>query len=721
MEKIDLNIEGMHCQSCVFTIEKSLSEKEGISKATVNFSTEKATVQFDEKQLKKEDIIKIIKDKGYKAKVSTGNDLDIQKTHLKILKKLKKEIIISTALSLPILILGMFFASNPIPFQNWIMWVLATPVQFYIGRSFYSGMFAALKNKTANMDTLIATGTSAAYFYSVYAIFAQSGLHQYFETSSILITLVVVGKYLEIKAKTKTSQAISKLMKMQAKTATVIRSKKEVKIPIEEVVVGDIVLVKPGEKIPVDGIVTKGYSAVDESLVTGESLPVEKKMGNKVIGATINKTGSFYFKVTQTGKNTTLSKIIKLVEDAQSRKAPIQRFADRISSYFVPVVMAISVLTFLYWMFIYGASLDFSILAAVAVLVIACPCALGLATPTAIMVGTGKGAKNGILIKGGDSLESIHKIKYIVFDKTGTITKGKPSVTNVMGNEDTLKIAASIESHSEHPLAEAIVNHAKKKKIKLSKIKNFKSITGKGIVANIGVKKYYIGNKKLMDENSIDISKLKKEISSLEEQGKTVMILSSSKASIGIIAVSDEVKEDSKRAVEELKKLDIEPYMITGDNKTTAKAVAKSVGIDKFYAEVMPADKSNIVKKLQKNSIVAAVGDGINDAPMLAQADVGIAMGSGTDVAMESGDLVLMKNSLSDIPRAIKLSRLTMSKIRQNMFWALAYNSLGIPIAAGVLYASTGWLLNPIIAGAAMALSSVSVITNSLLLKKKKI
>jgi len=720
--KTIIKITGMHCQSCVAVLDKALNKKKGVKSANINFSTEKATIEFDPKITNEKDLLHTIKNKGYQGHlVKEHNLLRERREKRRELHELKFKITISAILALPVFILGMFFMKNPVPFQDYIMWVLATPIQFYIGKSFYQGAWAALKNKTANMDTLVAMGTSAAYFYSVCVVLFAANGHQYFEASSVLITLVVFGKYLETIAKGKTSEAISKLMKIGAKTATIIKKGKEIKIPIDDLKKGDIILVKPGEKIPVDGIIIEGHSTIDESLVTGESIPTEKKKGDLVIGSTINKVGSFKFKATKVGTETTLSRIIKLIEDAQTKKAPIQRFADKVSSYFVPIVILIAISTFLFWFFITNTAIDFALITAVTVLVIACPCALGLATPTAIMVGTGKGARKGILIKGGDALETAHKLKYIVFDKTGTITKGKPQVTDILGNKKTLEIASSIEKNSEHSLAESIVNKADQNKIKYKKIHAFKAIIGKGVQANIGKKQYYFGNQKLMKEKKINISKFDREINNLESQGKTVMILAEKKIALGLIAVADEIKKDSQIAIQKLQKLGIKIFMITGDNKKTAETIAKKAGIKNIFAEVLPEEKSNYVKKLQKKGKVGAVGDGINDAPMLAQADIGIAMSSGTDVAMETGSIVLMRDNLLDIPKAIKLSKMTMKKIRQNMFWAFFYNSMGIPIAAGILYPFTGWLLNPMIAGGAMALSSVSVITNSLLLKRKRL
>jgi P-type Cu+ transporter len=727
MEKTNIKISGMHCQSCALVLNKALNKEKGVKSANVNFSTEKASIEYNPKLIDESKLILSIKKKGYDGRAIHEHNIQLEeKEKKKGLYQLRNKVLLSSIFAIPAFILGMFFMKTPLfAFQDYVMWLLATPIQFYIGWQFYQGSWIALKNKSANMDSLIALGTSAAYFYSVYVILSGNG-HQYFEASAVLITLVIFGKYLEAKAKGRTSEAISKLMKMGAKTATVIRNRKEIKIPIDEVKKGDIVVVKPGEKVPVDGIITEGHSSLDESLVTGESIPVEKKKGDEVIGSTINKVGSFRFKATKVGSETTLSRIVKLIEEAQTKKAPIQRFADGVSAYFVPIVIFIALLTFTVWFSIIKTEIGFALIAAVAVLVIACPCALGLATPTAIMVGTGKGAKQGILIKGGDALETAHKLKFIAFDKTGTITKGKPEVTNVITTKGItkikfLEITGSIEKSSEHPLAEAIVNEAKKKKISWKKITGFKAIAGKGVKAKIGKVEYHLGNLRLMEEKKVNLSSLRKDIENLETEGKTAMILSSRKKVLGIVAVADEIKKDSPRAIKELQRLGLKVYMITGDNKRTAKAIAKKAGIKNFFAEVLPEEKANYIKKLQKRGSVAMVGDGINDAPALAQADIGIAMGSGTDVAMETGSIVLMRDSLLDIPKAIKLSKITMSKIRQNMFWALFYNSLGIPIAAGILYPWTGWLLNPMIAGGAMALSSVSVITNSLLLKRKKL
>ena len=719
MKKIKLNISGMHCVSCSTLIEKSLKKLDGVKISNVNFSTSNANIEYNESKISENDFIKKIKSLGYSANLEKDRKKQEQREKEEI-SNLKEKLLVSSIFAIPAFILGMFFMKNPLPSQDYILWILATPVQFYIGLRFYGGAWAALKNKSANMDTLVALGTSAAYFFSVYVVLSGVG-HQYFEASAVLITLVIFGKYLEAKAKGRTSEAIKKLMHLSPKKATVIRNGKEIVVKISEIELNDIILVKPGGKIPVDGIIIEGHSSIDESMITGESIPVDKKVRDDVIGGTINKQGAFKFKATKIGKNTTLAGIIRLIEDAQGRKAPIQRFADNVSAYFVPAVILIAILTFVSWYYIFDAELSFAMVTAVAVLVIACPCALGLATPTAIMVGTGKGAKNGILIKGGDSLEMAHKLKYLIFDKTGTITNGVLEVTNIISfdksEKEILKIAASMEKNSEHPLGEAIVKKAKKDKIGLNKISNFESIPGHGITSNIGKKKYYFGNARLM--KNIGINKIS-DVNNIEKEGKTVMYLAENKKLIGLIAVADTIKETSEDAVKALQKLGIKLYMITGDNKNTANAIAKLAGIRNVFAEVLPEDKAKYVKKLQRHGTVAMVGDGINDAPALAQADIGIAMGSGTDVAMETGNIVLMRNDLLDIAKAIRLSKITMSKIRQNMFWALFYNSMGIPVAAGLLYPFTGWLLNPMLAGVAMAMSSVSVVMNSLLLKKKK-
>jgi len=724
-----LSVKGMHCASCAVNIGNALKKVSGVKDANVNYATSKALISGN---VSADKLISVIKSKGYSASLFNEANAQQDLSGKNEIKQMKKLFVFSLIFSVPAFLIGMLFMSDgllflgyELPYAVWALFALATPVQFYAGKGFYHGAWIALKNKTANMQSLIALGTSAAYFYSAYLVLT-GGMGQYFEVSAVLITLVLMGELLEAVAKGRTSEAIQKLMSLSPKTATMIKNKKQVEVMIEDVEVGDILLVKPGEQIPVDGSVISGDSAVDESMITGESIPAEKTKGDNVIGGTINKHGSITMRALKVGKDTTLSHIIKLIDEAQGRKAPIQRFADIISSYFVPIVIIISATTFIAWYLYFQQTLSFSILTSVAVLVIACPCALGLATPTAIMVGTGKGARNGILIKGGDVLETTHKIQNIIFDKTGTLTHGKPEVTNVVSVDDIeesklISIAASIEHESEHPLADAVVDYANSKHIGFAKITSFKAIPGQGVSAKISGKTFYLGNEKLMHENKVRLGDSESGINYLEQQGKTVMILALKQKVIGLIAVADTVKESSALAVSQLKDAGINVYMMTGDNPITAQAIAKQVGIDNIFSEVLPEQKAEYVKKLQQDGKTAMIGDGINDAPALAQADVGIAMGSGTDVAMEAGNIVLMKNDLLDVPRAILLSRMTINKIKQNLFWALIYNIIGIPIAAGVLYSSTGWLLSPVLAGGAMALSSVSVVANSLLLKYKKV
>ncbi|MEM4590090.1 MAG: heavy metal translocating P-type ATPase [Candidatus Micrarchaeia archaeon] len=721
MKNAILTIRGMHCASCAKIIENSLRKAKGIKSASINFATEKASIEFDERKINIEKIIAIIEDAGYSAKEEKGIEIDGEREiKEKEIKELKTTFIVSLVLTIPIVLLSMFI---DFPYENIIQFALATPVQFWIGWRFYKGMASALKNRAANMDTLIAIGTSAAYFYSIFIAFFIGG-ETFFETSALLITFVVLGKYLEALTKGKTSEAIQKLMRLRPKTAIVMRNGEEIEIDINEVKKGDIVIVKPGERIPVDGIVISGYSSVDESMLTGESIPVEKKKGDKVIGGTVNKHGTLTFKATAVGADSVLAQIVKFVENAQMSKAPIQKFADTVSSYFVPAVVSISIITFIAWYFIFGATFTFALMTAISVLVIACPCALGLATPTAVMVGVGKGAEKGILIRGGEALEKAHKITTIVFDKTATLTIGKPQVTDIIevnnvSKKDILFYSAIAEKRSEHPLGDAIIEYAKKKKIHIPDANSFQAIPGYGVKAHYNGKEILFGNRKLMAKNKIKFDDSKMKL--LEEEGKTVMALAVNKRFIGLIAVADVLKKNSKEAVQELKEMGKRVVMITGDNEKTARAIARKVGIGEVLAEVLPEQKAAKIKELQnENEYVAMVGDGINDAPALAQADVGIALGSGTDIAMETGEIILVKDDLKDVVTAIKLSEATMNKIKQNMFWALFYNSVGIPIAAGVFYYSFGLLLKPEFAGLAMALSSVSVVSNSLLLKRFK-
>ncbi|MBU2559623.1 heavy metal translocating P-type ATPase [archaeon] len=735
VEKVTIPIGGMTCASCVAAIEKAL-RLEGIIRADVNLATEKATVEYLPAQITLSEIKKAITGAGYKVleMPEEGAPVDMERAaRQKEINILKTKLAVGAVLG-TVLLLGSF---EWIPFvpdilrNHFTMLLLSTPVQFWVGWQFYRGAFGALKHKAADMNTLIAVGTSAAYFYSltvtiIPSYFTASGIEPkvYYDTAAIIITLILLGKLLEARAKGNTSEAIKKLMGLAPKTAIVIRDGAETEIPVEEVQIGDIVVVKPGEKIPVDGTVKEGHSSVDESMLTGESIPVEKNEGDEVFGATINKTGSFKFIATKVGKDTTLAQIIKLVEDAQGSKAPIQRLADQIAGVFVPIVLVIATITFIVW-YTFGPepAFTFALVNFIAVLIIACPCALGLATPTAIMVGTGRGAENGVLIKGGESLETAHKVNTIVLDKTGTLTEGKPKVTDIVTLEgftkdDLLTYAASAEKGSEHPLGEAIIGHAKEKDIHLHDPKDFNAVPGQGIRASVDGKVILLGNIKLMKDEGIDIGELDKEAERLSGEGKTPMFVAVDGAAAGVLAVADTLKENSRHAIERLHGMGLEVAMITGDNERTANAIAKQIGIDRVLAEVLPEDKAKEVKRLQEEGkIVAMVGDGINDAPALAQADIGIAIGTGTDVAIEASDITLITGDLMGVVTSIELSKRTMRTIKQNLFWAFFYNISLIPVAAGILYPFFGILLNPIYAAGAMALSSVSVVTNSLRLR----
>ena len=719
LTKKTLIVEGMTCAACSARVEKVLNRLEGIKRATVNLSTNKAIVEFPSGAVEDGDLIKAIEKAGYKAEIEVEGDGDREKElREKEIRSLKRSFIISAILSLP-LFSAMFFhmaGIDNILSNGYFQLLLATPVQFIIGYRFYKGAFNSLRGGGANMDVLVAMGTSAAYFYSIYNLIV--GVPEYyFEASAVIITLILLGKTFEAVAKGKTSEAIKKLMGLQPKTARVIKDGVEMDIPIEEVTIGDIIVVRPGERIPVDGIIVEGNSSVDESMITGESIPIDKTVGDEVIGGTINKFGSFKFQASKVGKDTVLAQIVKLVEEAQGSKAPVQRLADKISGIFVPIVVAIAVITFLGFYLIKG---DFNtgLINAVAVLVIACPCALGLATPTAIMVGTGKGAENGILIKSGEHLERAHKMDTIVLDKTGTITKGEPEVTDIItfngvDRDELLRIAASVEKVSEHPLGQAIVRKGEEELLIIKAPESFEAIPGKGLKARLEGKEVYIGNRKLMEEAGISIGGAE-ELSRLETEGKTAMLVGIDGSISGIIAVADQIKDSSKKAIEELKNMGLEVYMITGDNQRTAKAIAEEVGIKNVLAEVLPENKAEVVEAIKaEGKLVGMVGDGINDAPALVAADVGFAIGTGTDVAMEAADITLMRGDLMSIVTAIRLSHRTMKTIKQNLFWAFFYNSIGIPFAA------LGFL-NPMIAGGAMAFSSVSVVTNSLRLRKFK-
>ena len=725
-------IKGMHCASCVRGVEEAIKKVSGVESVSVSLPTETAMVDLDPEKVSDEKVFSAVSGVGYQALLNEekGEEERVAEKN-KDLKGFKKKVVVSLFFgalifwgSVPLL---MDFAP-PILQNFFFQLVLATFIQFWAGWGFYKATIPALRHRTANMDTLIAIGTTAAYGYSAVAtlfpsVISGAGIEPmpYFDVSVIVIGLILLGRYFEAKAKAGTSEAIKKLIGLQAKTARIIKNGKEIDVPIGDVVVGNIIRVRPGEKIPVDGEILEGESSVDESMISGESIPVDKQIGDSVIGGTINKTGTFNFKATKVGSDTVLAQIIKLVGEAQASKAPIQRIVDLISSFFVPVVIILAIITFVVW-YVFGPTPAFllGLLNTVAVLIIACPCAMGLATPTAIVVGVGKGAEKGILIKDAESLEIAHKINTVIFDKTGTLTNGKPEVTDVVG--DVLQLSASLEKGSEHSLAEAIVNKAEEGKLTLSKVEGFKAIPGYGVEGVIGKEKIFLGNRKLMEKEKISINDLRLKIEELESEGKTVMMLSVNTKLKGLIAVADTIKESAKEAVKKLQKIGVEVVMITGDNKKTAEAIAKQVGIKRVLAEVLPDQKEAEVKKIQaEGKVVAMVGDGINDAPALASANIGIAMGSGTDVAIESAGITLVSRDLRSVVSAIELSKKTMRTIRINLFWAFGYNVALIPVAMGVLYPFWGVLLNPIFASGAMALSSISVVSNSLLLKRVRI
>jgi len=725
--RVELKIAGMSCAACVGRVEKSLGRVPGVKEVVVNLATETASVTYWPGEVDASDLVAAVERTGYSARPvcngepETGPDPELMQR--------RRLLWFAVILSLPFLLM-MVAGILRISLPHWLMApltqiILASLVQFIAGAPFYKGAWHALRNGSANMDVLVALGTSAAYFYSLVAVLVLRSAHLYFEVSAILITLILLGKYLEALAKGRTSEAIRKLIGLQPRTARVVRSGAEMEVPIAEVSVGDIVLVRPGERIPVDGEVREGFSAVDESMLTGESLPVDKEPGDTVTGATVNKFGSLKVEATRVGKDSVLAQIVRVVQEAQGSKAPIQRLADVVAGYFVPVVIVIAIATFAYW-FWWGlpGNLSRSLLNATAVLVIACPCAMGLATPTSIMVGTGRGAEAGILIRGGEHLERAHAIDTVVLDKTGTITRGQPDLTSFLaapaftGREDELlSLVAQVERMSEHPLAQAIVWGAEERlsQIPAAEARDFQAIPGQGIVATVGGQEILVGSRRLLASRGIDFTPLDKEIEELEQQGNTTVMLAMGQKLAALIGVADTVKEHSREAVKELQQLGIEVWMISGDNFKTARAIAGQVGIENILAEVLPEDKAREIQRLhQQGKVVAMVGDGINDAPALASADEGIAMGTGTDIAMEAADITLMGGDLRQIATAIRLSRATLRNIKQNLFWAFIYNTVGIPVAAA-------GLLNPVFAGAAMALSSVSVVTNALRLKRVRL
>jgi P-type Cu+ transporter len=769
MENATLKLRGMSCASCARSVEDAISSVPGVNECSVNFGAEQATVDYDPRKTDLQAIQDAVDAAGYSAyplqeqNLMAGEDDEEKRHRLKESRDLQLKVtvggIISAVLvigSLPMMT-GLDIPWIPMWLHNpWLQLVLTTPVQFWCGYSFYINTGKAFKRHTATMDTLIALGTSAAYLYSLFVtlfpdFFIAQGLMPdvYYETAAIVITLILLGRLFENRAKGQTSEAIRNLIGLQAKTARLIRNGREIDVPIEQVQIGDVVLVRPGEKIPVDGEVVDGTSTVDEAMVTGESVPVKKQPGDEVIGATINKTGSFKFRATRVGKDTVLAQIVQLVQQAQGSKAPIQRLADQVTGWFVPAVIAIAILTFIIWYNIMG-NITLALITTVGVLIIACPCALGLATPTSVMVGTGKGAENGILIKGAESLEIAHQIQTIVLDKTGTITQGKPTVTDFLtvngtlnGNEIKLiQLAASLERNSEHPLAEAVVRYAQSQEVPLADVSDFEAVAGSGVQGMVSQRLVQIGTQRWMEELSINTQALQQDKERLEYLGKTAVWLAVDGEIKGLMGIADAIKPTSTQAVRALQKLGLEVVMLTGDNRRTAESIAREVGIKRVLAEVRPEQKAAVIKSLQaerrfdfaqrqqgrffslkskiqnpKSKIVAMVGDGINDAPALAQADVGIAIGTGTDVAIAASDITLISGDLQGIVTAIQLSRATIRNIRQNLFFAFIYNVAGIPIAAGILFPFFGWLLNPIIAGAAMAFSSVSVVTNALRLR----
>jgi len=737
MEKIILNITGMHCVSCAGNIENALKKVSGVGSAQVSFAAEKAYIEFEAGKLQVKDLIAAIDQVGYKALMPEVSPDKEEERRNKEVRSLKIKFIIAITLSSILMgvsmgpCVGIMMHNIIMDNMAFIQFLLATAVLVCGYQFFTRGFLAIVKSRSANMDTLVALGVGSAYLYSLVVSIAiwmgnkSLGMENlYYEVAAFLISFIMLGKYLEARTKRKTSHAIKKLMSLRPKSAIAIREGVEREIPVEELVVGEIIVVKPGQRIPVDGKIIEGYSSVDESAVSGESIPVEKNINDTVIGGTINKSGSFKFKATKVGKETTLAQIIKLIEEAQGSKAPVQELADKIAAIFVPTVLIIAFSSLFIWLLL-GKSFIFALTAFIAVLIIACPCSLGLATPTAVIVGTGIAAENGIIIKNAISLQMAQEVKAIIFDKTGTLTRGRPTLTHTVSyssNEaEILRLSASLEKKSEHPLAEAIVSFSRLKGISLGEISNFESIPGKGLKAGFENNEILFGNRKLMSDYSVDISIAGRDLDKLEAEGRTVMMLAKERRLMGLVAARDELKEFSKEAVQKLKSMGKIVIMLTGDNKRTAEAIASELRIGKVLAEVLPQDKVGEIKKMQSEGLkVAFVGDGINDAPALTQADLGISIGTGTDVAVESGDIILIKDDLRDVVTALGLSRFAMKKIKQNLFWAFFYNSIGIPIAAGLLYPFTGHLLSPIISGAAMAFSSVSVVANSLLMRRYK-